>query len=164
MNPFRLYQISEEVRQLLDWAVDEDTGEINELFDQSLEALLVQRDQIAIDAAAYIKEQQALVAGISSEIKRLERRVTSAQKRVDSAKKAICWAIEPGTRMEDERAAISWRKSTSVEIKDGAYLPPEYIKEYVEQRPMKAEIKKALKEGKTVPGAQLVEKNNLQVK
>ena len=58
--------------------------------------------------------------------------------------------------------AVSYRKSTAVEITDLDALPFAYT--VTEIKPDKERIAAALKNGETVPGAELVERNNIQIK
>jgi NurA-like 5'-3' nuclease len=59
--------------------------------------------------------------------------------------------------------SIGYRKST-VTIVDEDALDPKWIKTTYVGKPMRAEIKKALKDGETVEGAWLEERDNLQIK
>ena len=59
---------------------------------------------------------------------------------------------------------MSWRKSTSVNIINEFILPEQYIKQIITTKPMKDEIKAALAKGEAVEGAELVTRNNIQIK
>lgn len=70
-----------------------------------------------------------------------------------------------GKKFESAKVAMSFRKSEAVEF-DKAYLlcvPDEYLK-FKEPELNKTAVKKAIKAGETVPGCELVVKNNLQIK
>jgi len=64
--------------------------------------------------------------------------------------------------MNNSRIAISWRKSSAVEIQNEEVIPDDY---YVIKRDIsKTLISEAIKAGTTVPGAALVERQNLVIK
>ena len=58
---------------------------------------------------------------------------------------------------------LSYRKSEVVEVYDETKIPKEFIKVETKETPMKAEIKKAIKNGAIVEGATVVTKNNLTI-
>lgn len=59
---------------------------------------------------------------------------------------------------------ISFRKSVSVFIEDEKALPTDYYIEKISYSPDKKLIKEAINSGEEVPGAVLLEKNNIQIK
>ena len=67
-------------------------------------------------------------------------------------------------KFETPRVKLSYRKSDSVEVSDMNSLPKEYVKEKVELSAEKTALKKALKDGKEIKGAEIVTKLNMQVK
>ena len=71
--------------------------------------------------------------------------------------------LEPGCKLKDARAAISWRKSEAVSCwADPQMLPPDFQRVKVEAD--LSAIKAALKDGQDVPGAELQTKQNIQIK
>ena len=66
--------------------------------------------------------------------------------------------------LESPRCKVSYRKSSSVEVPDINALDKDYVTETIEIKPNKVAIKEALKEGKTVEGAEIVERQNLLIK
>ena len=59
---------------------------------------------------------------------------------------------------------INFRKSESVEIENEELINKEFIREKISYTISKTDIKKALKDGKSVLGAKLVVNDNLQIK
>ena len=68
-----------------------------------------------------------------------------------------------GQDFKTARVALSFRKSSEVQIDDIEELSDEYLR-YKAPEPDKAAIKAAINEGKEVAGARLVSKANLQIK
>lgn len=177
-----LYQIDERLRALVDWNVDVETGEIieddktfNELFDE------IQMDlQSKIEnTILFAKELDAEAEAIKAEEKKLAERRKAKENLSERLKKRIndyvTWQFtdEEGNvdlnglrkwKFDTSKVYISYRKSDVVEFTDATKIPKEFIKVETKETPMKAEIKKAIKEGKEVAGCVLVEKANMQIK
>jgi len=66
--------------------------------------------------------------------------------------------------LETEVAKLSFRKSEAVSILDDSIIPEEFTKEIVSVSVDKTAIKKAIKEGRSIDGAELIVKQNLQIK
>lgn len=68
-----------------------------------------------------------------------------------------------GQKIKDVQYAITWRKSKAVEITDDKAVPDIYRIPQPDKID-KAGINRALKSGVEIPGAELVEKENIQIK
>jgi len=169
-----LYQINEEIRYICDNAVsvDQETGEIT---DNGVAALLenlhAQEEEKLDNTACYVKNLLAEAAAL-----REEEKVLAARRQAKERKAAHLQAYLSGymvkagrEKFESPRCALSFRRSQRVEIIDAAalgaysvlrrgiyrYKAPEIDKKF---------IKDLLKAGENVPGAELVESQNLQIK
>lgn len=82
-----------------------------------------------------------------------------AKARVDRLQRIIGnIVVDSGSaKIRTDKHVYSKRKSQTVEFKDESLIPADYWKETVkvERTPVKAEIRKAIKDGKDVPGAYL---------
>lgn len=67
-------------------------------------------------------------------------------------------------KISTAKAALSFRKSMQVNITSDVMVPDDLCKVIIDRKPDKTAIGKLLKAGETVPGAELVENMNLQVK
>lgn len=112
------------------------------------------------------QDSMIFVNGLDAEIKRLselkqahERKVVSIDKQVDYLLKLF--KIE---KMQTELNELSYRKSEAVVFTDEALIPAEYKKEKLTISVDKTEIKKAIKAGTEVPGAEIEVRQNLQIK
>lgn len=81
---------------------------------------------------------------------------------MESLKRYISGYLE-GTSFESARVKVSFRKSESLEILEGAVIPDEYLK-FKEPEVNKTDLKKAIKEGLQLPGVSIVENQNIQIK
>ena len=162
-----IYEINKAIEDILEdgFSVDEETGEI--LFDESdLNALDAEISEKIENVACYIKNLTADISALKEEEKNLSARRKQKERKIDSLKGYINYAMELSGRksLESPRCKVSFRKSSSVEVPDINALDKDYITKTIEIKPNKVAIKEALKEGKTVEGAEIVERQNLQIK
>lgn len=163
---FSLYEINSQIEQAWGAAVDPDTGEIiNEDALQELEQLGMQREEKLENLALFYKNLSAEAEALKAEKMRLAARQAAAEKKAEGIKKYIEASMDSagGEKIKTSKVAIGWRKSESVQINAGAFLPDEYLT-YKEPEPNKVAIKKALKAGTSIDGATLVIANNIQIK
>lgn len=176
-----LYEIDERLRMLEDCLVDIETGEIvqteeefNKLFDE------IQMDlSTKIESTmCFYKNLQSDINAFKEEEKNLAKRRKVKENLAERLKNRIDNYIthqftdEEGNvdtdnlnkwKMETPKVKLSYRKSESVDT-DLDLIPKKFIKKKIELSADKAEIKKLLKEGKSIKGATLITKYNMQVK
>ena len=160
-----LYDIKEEIlKAAQNVRVDEETGEVigfeeldalNEAFDEKVESCAVYYKGMLADIAAFKAEELAL----KDRRARLEKKAENFKNYIDRN------MAEAGRdKFETAKCAIKYRKSEAVEITDDTLLPEEYKAVKTEWKPDKDAIKRAIKAGESVPGAAIVEKQNIQIK
>ena len=151
-----LYEINQSIMD----CIDMETGEIIDI-DQLHELQMDRTDKIR-NIACYIKNLRSDAAAYDEEAKTFAARKKAAQTKAESLT-AYLSSMLNGEKVKDKEYSISWRKSESVNITDDSLLPGTYL---VPQPPKvdKAGIKAALKAGIAVTGAELAEKNNIQIK
>lgn len=158
----RLYDIAEQLELLMNAAIDRETGEIVPELEAELDAMTLERDEKVLAVIAYAKGCLAEAHAIEVEIEKLKVRAKSHRSHYDRLVAYTERNLSPGTKLEDARSAISWRKSVAVEVDADAKLPDRFQRVKVE--PDKAAIKEALKRGEKLSYARLVERLNMQVK
>lgn len=72
--------------------------------------------------------------------------------------------VRTGLTPKDAEMALSLRTSEAVVVDDESALPVDYWVETTSRTPDKTLIKKAIKDGHTVPGARIDKRQNLQIK
>ena len=150
-----LYEIDNEI---LD-CVDVETGEI---FDEDkFEALSMERDAKVENICLWIKNLKAEAEALKAEKMAFAERQKRAENKMEQLKKYITGYLD-GTPFKTERVKVSFRKSESLEIFDDTNVPDDYIK--IKREVMKDELKKAIKCGLFVDGAEIVVKQNIQIK
>ena len=181
-NMANLFEIEQSMMNLLEYGVDDSTGEIIET-EEDFNNLY---NSIQLDLQTKIDNSNCLcklidgeLEVIDKEIKRLQTEKKSRENKKEWIKKNVDNFIrrqftdENGNldseglnkyKLELPHSKISYRKSESVEVNDVSLLPKEYRKEKIEVSADKVELKKVLKSGKEINGAKLVTNINMQVK
>lgn len=158
-----LYQIDEQIEELTNKLVDEETGEINEDALEELEKLKMDKDAKLEGCGLVMKQLAIEVDAINDEIKALKARATAKANRHDRIGEYVKSSLK-GEKFETSKVAFSYRRSQKLEVFDEEIVPDDMCLFETKRSPAKAKIKQALKDGKHVPGCVLVEKMNLQVK
>ena len=159
-----IYDIDQRILEL----VDPETGELLDL-DAFLE-LQMEREQKIESMALWVKELSATAAAIKSEIDSLADRKRAAERRCESLKRYLAYILQ-GEKFTTPRCAVSFRKSTSVQVDDSEKLVrwleqngyDDCVK-YKEPEVSKAEVGKLLKSGMPVPFVHLENKQSVGVK
>ena len=160
-----LYELTAEYQNALDnIQIDEETGEASGF--EAVDALDIAFEIKAEIYAVHIKNLDAMAAALDAEAKALADRKKRLTSRKDMMKEhlALAMAAVGKEKIETPRAALSFRKSTSVQIADDTIIPDDLCTIKTERKPDKTAIGKLLKAGEIVPGCALKESSNLQVK
>lgn len=158
-----LYEINEQILRCVkdgDMVVDTETGEVIDM--AALDALQMERDEKLTNIGKWILDLKADAKAIR------EREISLAERRKAKENKAeqlmdYMNMILAGKKFECADFKASYRKSQAVEVTDAEKIPAPYL---IVQEPKvdKSGIKKALKAGEDIPGAKLVERNNLSIR
>ena len=140
--------------------VDVETGEIFDI--EKFEELSLTRDAKIENICLWIKNLKAEAEALKAEKDAFEARQKAAENKMESLKRYISGYLE-GTPFESTKVKVSFRKSESLEILEGAVIPDEYLK-FKEPEVNKTDLKKAIKEGLQLPGVSIVENQNIQIK
>ena len=164
----QLYAIKSEydaILQLCNQHAEENNGEIPESLSDSLEAICDTLEEKAVNCALLVKNCLGEAEAIKCEEKRLAARRKIAENTAERVKTYLSAYLPAGTKINEARVVIGWRKSEAVKINDGIAVPREYcriIPETVE--PDKIALKSALKSGVEIAGVSIEEKQNIQIK
>ena len=132
----------------------------------TLEALEGEIEVKAENTGLVIKNLEVYAQGLKEESKRLLDRAKSIESNINSLKNNLAYSLQATgkTKFKTEHFNFSFRKSESVSITDQSLLPADYINVKTTETPNKTAIKKAIKSGKVIMGAALLESQNLQIK
>lgn len=159
-----LYEID---RSILE-CIDMETGEIID-FDR-LSELQIERSEKIEKVALWYKNLVSDAESYKREKDSFAEREKAAKNKAESLKKWLAQVLD-GEKMTTDKVAISFRKSEAVYIEN----EEEFIKSlqqcgrddlltYKEPAINKTEIKKAIKNGEAIPGAELIGKQNISIK
>lgn len=151
-----LYEIDQAI---LD-CVDMETGEIIDI--EKLDQLQMDRGRKIENTALYIKNLLSDAAAIKEEKDKLAERQRVCEGKVRRLKGYLSEYLA-GEKFKTPKVAISYRRSESVNVSDIWKIPEEYLK-YKDPEVNKTAIKAVIKSGGEIPGAQLVETQNIQIK
>ena len=151
-----LYEIDAQIMACVDF----ETGEI--IDEEKLQALQLEFDQKVEGIALWIKNLVAESKMIKEEKDNLATRQNTCENKAESLKKYLSSALG-GEKFKTAKVSVSYRKSESIEVEDISLLDDDYLK-FKEPEADKTKIKAALKNGVSLEGVTLVEKNNIQIK
>jgi hypothetical protein len=161
-----LYEISQSIIDALENAerhAMENEGEITEEMSKELDTLHMEKEIKIGNICKYYKSLLAEADMIKSEEENLAARRTVSENKAKRLKEYLSSMMSDGEKFSDSVSKVSWRKSTSVEISDESVVSDMYKIKTVTVKVNKKLIKTVLKSG-TVPGAKLVESENIQIK
>ena len=161
-----LYEIRQDLLTVIEggYVFDEETGEVFWSSD-NLDRLAETYDAKVEACGCYIKNLQAEAEMLKAEEQALAKR----RKAIESKEKwmrdyLLANLQEFGEAGFSAKAKVSTRKSEAVQVLDVSAIPDEYMRVKTTATPDKAAIKKALKNGESVPGAAIVQNVNLVLK
>lgn len=158
-----IYEIDQAIQNL----VDPETGELKDY--EAFEQLQMERDQKIDNVGAWIKDLTAQAKAIREEEQALAERRRVLEAKAERLKGYLEQALQ-GEKFSSARCQISYRKSTSVEVHNEErmvkWAKRNKLKELFTVKTVinKAEIGRILRSGGFVYSAELVEKNNIQIK
>lgn len=152
----KLYEIDQAILN----CIDLETGEIIDT--EQLDKLTMEREAKLENVACWIKELKAEAEALKAEKMAFAERQKVAENKMESLKKYLAFALD-GNAFKSTRASVTFRKSQAVEIADIYKLDENYLR-YKEPEADKTAIKEAIKAGKEVAGATLVENTSVIIK
>ena len=163
----KLYEIANEYLALMQAIEADEIPE--EAIADTLEAIKGEIEVKADNIACLLKNIDADITAFKAEEARLAERRKAKEKAYERLKdylSAMLQRVNIG-KVETARNNITFRKSEAVEVDESfvAWAKEEcpYWLIYPDPKPNKTEIKKALKSGETIVGAQIISKSNIQI-
>lgn len=140
--------------------------EDKENYDYVMEFLKNELETKSSNIIKYIRNILLDVEILSVEEKRLETLRKQKENKVKNLKKYLTNILLTldKKKIETELGNLSLRKSTSVEINNLKKIPEDYIQRKIEMTPNKRMLSEALKQGKNIEGAILVENYSLNIR
>ena len=160
-----LYEIDQDI---LD-CVDLETGEI--LDTEKLDALQMERERKLEGVALWIKDMKAEAAAVKEEADKLTARKKALDNKIEGLKTWLLMALD-GEKLKTPRCNVYQTHNQRVAVADEPKLisflqtleEPEKFLRFKDPELKKDEIKKALKDGTIIPGAELEETESVVIK
>ena len=160
-----LYDIDQDI---LD-CVDMETGEIIDV--EKLTALQMERDQKLEGVVLWIKDMKAEAAAVKEEADKLMARKRALDNRMEKLKEWLVIALN-GEKLKTPRCNVYQTHSQKVSVADEPKLvsflqtleDPDRFLRFKDPELRKDEIKKALKDGLFIPGAELEDTESVVIK
>lgn len=161
----QLYKIVKSIQKVFETPTgDVIDGETGEVFNKKyLDNLRIAKNRKIENIACWIKNLQAEIEAYKKEEENFRIRRKQAENRIENLKWYLTNWI-PGEKIETPRAKISWRKSEVVNILDENLIPSGYKSQKITEIIDKKEIKRAMRSGVVVAGADIQVKENIQIK
>ena len=142
--------------------VDTESGEIIDL--EAITALEMERDKKIENLGCWYKNLLADAEALKVQKNAFAEREKAAKAKAESLRGFLGRYLN-GKKFETAKVAMSFRKSEAVEFdaKCIGDVPEEFLK-FKDPELDKVAVKKAIKAGETVPGCELVQRQNLQIK
>lgn len=142
--------------------VDTESGEIIDL--EAIAALEMERDKKIENLGCWYKNLLAEAEALKAQKNAFAEREKAAKAKAESLRGFLGRYLN-GKKFETAKVAMSFRKSEAVEFdaKCIGDVPEEFLK-FKDPELDKVAVKKAIKAGETVPGCELVQRQNLQIK
>lgn len=165
----KLYELTNDYLALLE-AIDND--EIpEEAIADTLESITACIEDKADSIACLLKNLDADIVAIKAEEARLAERRKAKEKSHERIKQYLSETLQRAglDKIETARNRITFRKSESVEVDEDTFIKWAEVNRddlltYSAPKVNKTEVKKALKDGIEIVGAELRIKNNIQIK
>ena len=150
-------------RDYLELVQELEYGEVTPELEAQLKINESERDSKSLAYLAVIRNFEAQNSQISDEIKRLQALKKVNDNKVTRLKNNLLDAVNLYGAYEVGLNKFSTRKSSALEITDLGEIPKDYIIEELVQKVDKDAIKKSIKAGEEVKGAQIIERKNLKI-
>lgn len=154
-----LYELNEKVNRF-EFQIDEETGEI--LNADELEQIELERSEKLENIALWVKNLTSDAEAYKREKESFAEKERVAKNKIESLKNYLNFVLN-GDTYKSDRVSVTYRKSTALNIIDEYALPAKF---FIPQPPKvdKTAIKAAIKSGEEVLGAEIVERQNIQIK
>lgn len=168
-----IYTIDAEIKSFIDnlYNRTDENGEIIDVTEEDLKKISeLQEDRKTKleNIVLYCKNLDAEATAIKAEIESLSKRLKRIETKSEGLKNVMIYSLVSNKEKEFEsaRCTAKIKEYEATDIFDQSILPKKYIKKIkpeVQYKPDKNEIKKALKEGKKVRGAQIIITRKLKI-
>ena len=154
----QLYKITDEIQAIMD-QIDPETGELGDELGRQLDQLEIDKGAKALALAKFMKSIDYEILAFKNEEKIMEAKRKRLETKFEGLAQYLGQNIS-GETYKDAQASITWRASQGVKIT--GIVADEYMR--IKKEPNVSQIKDELKAGKSIEGAILEDRLNLNIK
>ena len=156
-----LYEIDQQIQEILSQTNDD--GMLPDDAFEALEQLAITEAEKIENVACFIKDQIAEGKALREEEKALADRRKVKENKAERLKTYLSDYLQAKgmKKYETPRAVMSFRKSVKTEVNEADLEDSLFV---ITRKPDVAHIKKLLQDGVEVPGASLIENQNIQIR
>lgn len=161
----KLHEYNQEIEKALNsLEINEETGEVTGY--EAVEQVQTDFEDKLESMVCYDKDMQVDIDALKAEEKNLKARREALEKRSASLRNYISACMEDAgqDKFSSAKCKVSFRKSAVTVIDDIDMIPEEFRNTKTTITADKSKIAEALKSGVEIPGAHIVEKQNIQIK
>lgn len=161
-----IFQINKAIEEAIDKAIDVETGEILDF--SELEELQLAKEEKIKNTALYVLNLRAEAKAVEEQEQKFKKRKNVLINKEKNLSEKIQFILN-GETFNSPEVDISYHKSKAVVITDEQAFKdfeynPNYVKITTEINPDKIAIRQAIERGEVIPGCEIVEKQNMQIK
>ncbi len=161
-----LYDTTKEIKaiesKMMEWAESHD-GDITDFpLGVELDGLTEAKEEKIVSMALWYKNMLSDAEAIDNEVKKLQKRKKYIDNNADRLKDYIALCLGDGNKLNDPKVVLSWKKSKSVSVFGD--VPTEYKRIKTTEEADKVAIKLAIESGEKLDFAEIIEKQNIQIK
>lgn len=167
MNQIALYQLAENYLQALDFLTDPELDLPIEAINDTLEGLSWELEEKAVNVTKFLRNMEATADAIKQAEEAMAKRRKALENRAKCLKDYLKGNMERTgiSKIECPFFKLSIQKNPdSVNIVDEATIPEQFKEQVISWKIDKTAIKEAIKAGRAVPGAVLVNGTRLAIK
>lgn len=167
---WELYNINQEIKEVYENSIDEETGEILDTnFENNLRKLKMDKEVVFANLGRFVQANKNFSEMLKHQISDLQAKKKQFDDQMESVKKFIRFELPEGEKIKFPDISIGWRKSESVEIVDEQLDNKQLDKigalNYI-PKVSKTKIKEWLKENPDfkLQGVEVIKKQNIVIK
>ena len=168
MKSLKCYELPQLFRDVLERAIDPDTGEMTELGLTELRSLTIAANEASLNFACHIRELELESDSIKLVSNAMAERASQLAKQAERWRQYLLSTMDAAglEKAKDDRITISVRYNPpSVNITSAEMIPEKYLRIIPEKRePDKTLIKTALNNQEDIPGCSLVQQRRIAIK
>ena len=167
MEGLKLYEISQEMTNVLDMLLDENGEDIDiTIYKEAMDLLKTELRNKSSSILKYIQNLKAQNVSAKEEYERLQKLYKARENKILRLKNYVVSILQEleSKKIVTDLGSYGLRKSSSVDVYDMAALPEEFVRVTKERKADKEKIKEYIKANGELKGARIVDNYSLQIR